>query len=121
MTHLRTNNPDLGFAPEVLDTGSHHASLRAVAEGHADIAGIDAVTWTLLLRDTDATHGLRVLTATAPTPGLPFITGPCQDVARIQDALRQAVSALSNSDRETLRLSGLVTIHKDAYLAVPAP
>jgi ABC-type phosphate/phosphonate transport system substrate-binding protein len=121
VTHLRAADPELGFAPEVLHTGSHRASLRAVAEGRADIAGCDAVTWALLSRDTDATHGLRILEATEPTPGLPFITGPEQDAARIRDALRHAVSALTAPDREALMLTGLADIPAEDYLAVHGP
>ena len=53
---------------DVTETGSHQASARAVAEGKADIAAIDAVTWTMIRRWDAFSSSLRVLTDTPPSP-----------------------------------------------------
>lgn len=109
------------FADRVLETGSHANSVHAVAEGRADIAAIDAVTWALLERDDPVTKSLRVLQSTEPTPGLPLITGPDQDARLILRAVRNAVSRLGMQDRELLHLKGIVEIPAHAYLSVPTP
>ncbi len=106
----------------VLETGAHPESARAVAEGRADIAAVDAVTWRLI-----ATHRpqiapqLRIVARTDPTPGLPLITARGNDVAAIRQAFRDAAAALSDMDRAALGLRGLADIPTDAYLAVPTP
>lgn len=63
------------FFGEIIHTGAHHMSVQAVAEGAADIAAIDAVTFALLqrLRPTLTRH-VRLLHWTVRTPGLPLIT-----------------------------------------------
>jgi len=118
-THLRTVHAGFSFASQVIDTGSHLNSLRAVCSGQADIAGIDAVTWSLLMRDTQDTQGLRVLASTAPTPGLPLITGATQDPAALLRAVRLALAELSDEDRKCLMLHDVVSIPRAAYCAVP--
>lgn len=105
----------------VLTTGSHAASAQAVAGGHADLAAIDAVTWAFMIRDTAHTRTLRVLKHTAPTPGLPYITGSQQDATRLFQAVSQAMAALGTRDRACLMLRGLVPIPAEVYLNVPMP
>ena len=117
-THLA----GLGLTPaHLLRTGGHAASVHAVAEGRADIAGVDAQTWRLLQLHDPATAGLRVLAQTAATPGLPLITAAGRDPAPLRAALRRAIAGLSAEDRATLHLRGIVEIPADAYLAVPTP
>jgi ABC-type phosphate/phosphonate transport system substrate-binding protein len=119
MVHLRARGVIMG---EVLQTGAHVASARAVAEGRADIAGIDALTWELLhAHDPALTAQLRVLARTEPTPGLPYITAMARDPAPIADAVDAAISALDPEDRAALHLRGLVRIPAETYLAVPSP
>ena len=55
------------------ETGAHQASARAVFEKTADLAAIDAVTWTLMKRYETWTDGLKELATTPPTPALPYI------------------------------------------------
>jgi len=106
---------------KTLETGGHAASARAVAEGRADIAALDALTWDLVKRYNDFSLGLRVLDWTAPSPGLPYITGKTISGAVVANAVSAAISALSIPDRAALRLRGLVQIPKAAYMAVPNP
>lgn len=111
-----------GFAfSNTLRTGTHAASARAVAEGRADLAALDAVSWTLMRRHDGLGARLRVIAHTPPTPALPFITAAGRAAGPLFAALAQAIAALSPADRETLVLSGLVRIPAADYLAVPTP
>lgn len=103
-------------------TGAHRDSARAVAEGRADIAAIDAVSWRLI----EAHHPwiarrLRVLSHTDPTPGLPLITARGRDPAPFARATADAIAALGAAERAALGLRGLAHIPAAAYLAVPTP
>ncbi|TQM94594.1 phosphate/phosphite/phosphonate ABC transporter substrate-binding protein [Roseinatronobacter monicus] len=55
-------------------TGSHRASIRAVADGRADFAAIDCRSWAYALSHEPAAATLIVTGWTALRPGLPFIT-----------------------------------------------
>jgi ABC transporter, phosphonate, periplasmic substrate-binding protein len=112
-----------GLSPrDLAETGGHAASLRAVAEGRADYAFCDAVTFALLEchRPTAVTR-LRTVAVTEPTPGLPYITALGRDPAPIRAALADAVRALDATDRGALMLNGIADIPESAYLAVPTP
>lgn len=104
-----------------LCTGGHRLSALAVAEGRADLAALDAVTWEMLQRWEPAAARLRVIAATAPTPGLPYIAAPGADAEASFAAVSEAIAGLSADDRDRLRLRGLVRIAPEAYLAVPTP
>jgi ABC-type phosphate/phosphonate transport system substrate-binding protein len=119
--HLRDARADFTFKDNVLDTGSHAASLRAVLDRRADIAAIDAVTWAMLSRDAPARAGLRILACTRPTPGLPLITSAARDPAPILRAVRQALADLPAATRAQLMLRDVVQIPAAAYLALPMP
>ena len=112
----------LGFAFEnTWQSGDHVHSARAVADGDADIAALDALTWELIKRYDSFSLELRVLDWSEPTPGLPYITGISQDPAILRTAVAGAIAALDLEDRRTLRLKGLVEIPAETYLAVPDP
>ncbi|OYX42032.1 MAG: hypothetical protein B7Z02_13345 [Rhodobacterales bacterium 32-67-9] len=103
-------------------TGAHRDSARAVAEGRADIAAIDAVTWRLIAAHLPGLAAkLRVIGHTDPTPGLPLITAKGRDTTPFARAVAAAIAALSPSDRAALGLAGLAMIPASAYLAVPTP
>lgn len=106
--------------PPALQSGGHRLSAAAVAEGRADIAAVDAVTWALM-QDEPAAAFLHVIAQTAPTPGLPCIAASGADADLMFDVVSAAIAALSPGDRETLHLKGLTRIPKSAYLAVPNP
>lgn len=118
ITHLA----GLGLAPGgLLRTGAHALSARAVADGRADLAAIDAMTWELLCAHDPVAAALRVIATTEPTPGLPLITARGRDPAPIAAAVRAAIARLPEPDRRALHLRGLVDFSADAYLAVPTP
>lgn len=104
-----------------VQSGGHLISARMVAEGTADIAALDAVTWRLIQRYEPWADKLRVLSWTSPTPGLPYITAKGADVAAIRTAVRAAIAGLSDPDRGDLGIKALVEINEAAYLAVPDP
>lgn len=104
-----------------VQTGGHRLSARAVIEGRADLAALDAVTHALLCALDADIAALRVVGRTDPTPGLPFITARGQDPAPIHDAVSEAVAALSPDDRAVLRLKGFLRLPVQDYLDVPDP
>ncbi|WP_338548557.1 phosphate/phosphite/phosphonate ABC transporter substrate-binding protein [Roseovarius phycicola] len=102
-------------------SGGHLFSAKAVAEGRADLAAIDALTWRHIQRYDDFAAQLRVVAHTDPTPTLPFITARDRDLAPIRDALAKAIADLREDDRESLSLYGLVDIPAERYLSVRTP
>ena len=105
----------------VVRSGGHAASARAVAQGRADIAAIDAASWRLIRRHDGVADRLRVIDATAPTPGLPYVTAAARDPVPIRSALRRAIAALDADTRAVLGLRALIDIPEGAYLRLPVP
>lgn len=101
-----------------LQSGAHTESIKAVANGKADIAAIDAVTWKLAQRYDLEAAMLRVMETTKPTPGLPFITAKAQDSNALAEAVSEAIVSLDTVTREALSLTGFVRIPSADYLAV---
>jgi len=103
-----------------VETGGHRASVRAVAEGAADIAAIDAVAWDLARRfEADAASALAVVAWTDLRPGLPLVTAGSRsdaEIASIRAALSEVFSTRKTAPaRETLRLIGFSVLPPDAY------
>jgi hypothetical protein len=119
---LQIAGAGFSFVGQTIDTGGHTLSAQAVADGRADIAALDAITWTLIKREDQEVAGkLRVLCATRPTPGLPFITAQGVDPAPLFDAIARAIASLSARDRARLLIKGIVRIPKETYLQEPLP
>ncbi|KAF2967569.1 hypothetical protein GQX73_g6006 [Xylaria multiplex] len=70
---LASLNEDLSIFSERLVSGGHRSSIIAVAEGRADIAAVDCLTWQLATRFESASRSLAVVGWTARRRGLPFI------------------------------------------------
>ncbi|MFO1170358.1 MAG: PhnD/SsuA/transferrin family substrate-binding protein [Hyphomicrobiaceae bacterium] len=104
---------------DVSVSGSHRASLRAVAEGRADVATIDAVCWAMAERHEPAAFaGLRVLALSPVAPSLPFVTARTRSAeqrAMLRDALREAIAAQAAYLRKELLLTGVEPIEDAAY------
>ena len=107
--------------PAGLQTGGHRLSAQAVAEGRADLAALDAVTWALMVRDARFNDALRVVGQTEPTPGLPYISAKGADAAVMFAVIAAAIAGLTAQDRDALHLRGIVQIPAQAYLDVPTP
>ena len=108
-----------GFAfPATLETGGHLASARAVAEGRADLAAIDAVTWRMFERWEPVAARLRVIGRTGASPGMTFITA-ADDPAPHREAVAEAVAALDPDARDLLGLTGVHLLPESAYARLP--
>jgi ABC-type phosphate/phosphonate transport system substrate-binding protein len=108
------------FFGAVAITGAHAASVEAVVAGEVDVAAIDCITWAHLLRlRPSVTQGLRVLSWTRATPGLPLITSATTDAALLA-ALRQALTEVAADPalavvRTELLLDGFEILPAGAY------
>lgn len=71
---LEAAGEGLDIFAERVETGAHRASLRAVAEGRADVCAIDCRSWSLARRFEPAAAELEVVGWTARRKGLPYIT-----------------------------------------------
>ena len=108
--------------PAGLQTGGHVASARAVAEGRADLAALDAVTWAMIEdHDPGLAATLRVVALTAPAPGLPCIAALGTDTDATFAAVSDAIANLPPADRVLLHLKSLIRVPAEAYMAVPTP
>ena len=104
-----------------LRTGGHLLSARAVAEGRAEIAALDAITWQMIQRHEPFAAQLQEVGVTDPTPGLPYISALGANAALMFDVIAAAIADLSVADKSALCLRGMVKIVPEAYLAVPTP
>ncbi len=109
------------FFASVIETGAHLDSLRAVREGRADLAAIDCVTYGLAARRQPALlRGTRILTRTAATPSLPFVTSiatSAADLAALRSALIDTAGAAVAG---ALGWSGVEILDLAAYAPVEA-
>lgn len=116
---LRGNRSDPAAAGWI-ETGSHRASLRALASRDADLAAIDAVCWTLAQRHEPAAAAmLEVIGWTSLRPGVPLITAGGRgdaETSLIRDAVAEAMAdpALGEA-RRALVLSGLAQLMPAEY------
>ncbi|MBU4528264.1 MAG: PhnD/SsuA/transferrin family substrate-binding protein [Hoeflea sp.] len=108
--------------PPPLQTGAHRASIRAVAEGEADWAAIDAVTWELAKRHEPLARDLVVFARTPETPALPLITSLRQtnNGDAISGAVEAAIDELEPDIREAALLTGLVRFKPEDYAPLAA-
>lgn len=120
-TYLAETMAGFRFRHDILETGSHAASVRAVATGQAGLASIDAVTWRFLKRYDPNAATLRVLLSTRPSPGLPLITGRNVDPEPLFHAISGAIERLTMRDRRLLAIKGITRIPAEAYLTEQLP
>jgi ABC-type phosphate/phosphonate transport system substrate-binding protein len=103
------------FFGSVKITGSHAASLELVAQGAADVAAIDCVTYALLERcRPHVVARTRVIAEIGAAPALPFITRHAELVA----PLRAALECLSAEARAPLLLEGFEPVTEAAYRVI---
>jgi len=70
---LKAVGTGLALFAETVQTGGHRASIRAVAEGLADVAAIDCKSWALAQTWEPAARALHAIGWTARRKGLPLI------------------------------------------------
>jgi len=71
---LATQSERIDLFGERIETGGHRQSIRAVAEGRADVCAIDCRSWALAQRFEPAARDLTPVGWTARRKGLPYIT-----------------------------------------------
>jgi ABC-type phosphate/phosphonate transport system substrate-binding protein len=105
---------------EVVVTGSHAASLAAVAEGASDIAAIDCVSFGLLRSSRpELFEGVAVIAQTQSAPGLPYVINA--ELGRsLLVAVRVALFAALNDPaladaRSALGLKGAAILGEPEY------
>lgn len=103
-----------------LRTGAHINSMTAVADGQADLACIDAVTWRMFEAWEPKARDLAVIDRTRASPGMTFITGLTQDTGAIRAALDSAIANLAPEHALTLGLRGVRVLPESAY-DIPLP
>lgn len=108
------------FFAEAIETGSHAASLAAVAGGKADVAAIDCVSFGLFHRYASAdANAVRIFCRTDSAPNLPFITAGNASpelIMRLREGLRSAMAdpALAEA-RRALLLKDIMLLPESAY------
>ena len=113
MAHFR----NLNILPKFfVETGSHRASVKAVAQGKIDFAAIDAQSWRLIKKYDSFVSNVKVLGHTNPSPGLPFITSKINLRKNLFHAIKQAVQNLQKQYRSVLYLNDFVTVDENKYL-----
>ena len=104
----------------ILITGSHRNSLAALRSGAAEVASIDAVTWTILERcDPAALQGITRVDRTPSAPAPPFVMrrgGTHERIARALEAAMRGPATVHA--RRALGISGVVRVSLDDYLPV---
>ena len=108
------------FFGSVVVTGSHHASIRAVASGDADIAAIDCVTFAHLEReDPVSTRRLKTLGWSRPSPCLPLVTSVTRsdgELRILRRAVRQAILDVANAKSvDALLIAGVDVLRQARY------
>ncbi|MEE9453370.1 MAG: PhnD/SsuA/transferrin family substrate-binding protein [Paracoccaceae bacterium] len=106
MYHIADLTTGARFFETILLSGGHAASIAMVADGVADIAAIDHVSWRLAQKNETATEGLRVLECTIPTPGLPYICAKNQNQKLIAKAVQAAIEGLPADIKTALGIRG---------------
>jgi len=108
------------FFAQVIVTGAHVASVGAVAQGRADVAAIDCVTFALLRRGRPELIAAVEAIATTPlSPGLPFIASAALGAATIGAVRAALFGALADDDlaeaRAAIGLSGAAMLSPQDY------
>jgi ABC-type phosphate/phosphonate transport system substrate-binding protein len=103
------------FFGDAVVSGGHAASAALVAEGGADIAALDHVSWDLWLRHRGDGR-LRVLMLTDPTPGLPLVTAG--EVGPVRAAVAEAVAVLPQGVRAALGICGFRAFEAADYAVI---
>ena len=81
--------------PETLETGGHRASIKAVAEGRADVCAVDCRSWDMAKRFEPAADTLAPVGWTARRKGLPYIASASLPGETIE-TVRAVIGKLGN-------------------------
>lgn len=118
---LGADHPDQNsFFSQTLTTGSHRASLRAIAEQRADLCAVDPVSLALASDyDADVVARLRIIGRTPSVPALPLIcsnqTAARIDLEALKRELHHCFKTLPEHIRKNLHLCGLRYLDDSCY------
>jgi len=104
----------------VIVTGSHQASLEALQTGVADVAAIDAVTWSIIERDAPTKlAGLKIIERSSEAPAPPYVVRRGVDRDDIFRALRTALDSPASIDaKKALFLKDVIPAQRNDYLPI---
>ncbi|HSO47293.1 MAG TPA: PhnD/SsuA/transferrin family substrate-binding protein, partial [Rhizobiaceae bacterium] len=110
-------------ASRFLSTGGHRASIKAVAEGRAQLAAIDAQSWRLATAHEPAAREVHVSGRSSNVPGLPLITAPAFVglTPDLFEAMRIAIDLLPEAPRKAINIVGLVEARTSDYDVLTEP
>ena len=113
------------FFATVERSGAHRRSAAMVAEGLADVAALDCVSYAhFRLLEPKTVSRLRVLAWTDPSPSLPYITARATDAATLAALRASLASVMSDAALEPVRrrlfLDGFDFAPAEDYAAVMA-
>lgn len=106
------------FSERLCESGSHRQSIRLVANGEADFAAIDAVSFEIARRfEPSAIAKLEILGHSSPKPSLPLVTAVSNvEVAdKIFAALQASVEQLPDAVKQSLSIFDLLPASADSY------
>lgn len=122
LMHQLCLSKDISFSA-CLRTGSHHASAVALAQGRADIAAVDVVSWAHVQRVEPCCSTLSILTRTTDSPALPFVTAQPDLADPLFHALKSALMEAPAALREALCFApeGLTPAKVADYMSIVPP
>jgi len=117
-----TGTADRGWPGRLVTTGAHVESVRALRDGTAELASVDALTWAYLQRfRPELVDGLHVVGHGPLVPSLPIVTPVTTPAERVDDLRRAfsiAVRDVASTSHELL-LSGFASLDIGDYLSLP--
>lgn len=111
---------DAGIKPgPITYTGAHAASVEAVRSGVADLASIDAHSFSLFsAHRPDAVKGLRVIGHGPEVAMTPLITAHGDLVPVLREAVVAAVKTIAPATRAALQISGFIEGGREMHAQV---
>ena len=111
------------FFSKVVVSGSHLNSLSAVANGEADVAAIDSVSFAFIKDEWPAlVERVKTIGYSEATCGLPLVIPFSEqnnpDSRGITEQLNRALSRISDKHRETLHLTGFESVVFEDYQSI---
>lgn len=116
-------NPSAAFFSRVVQTGGHLHSLEAVADGTADVAAIDCVSFQLIQDHwPELIDQVRSIGFSAKTSGLPFVLPKSSirdaDLELLVDNLNQALANTPETIRNRLHLLRFEPVVLEDYQSI---
>ena len=104
----------------VVVTGSHQASLEVLKNGIADVAAIDAVTWSIIERDTPAkVAGLEIVERSSEAPSPPYVVRRGVDREEVFRSLNSALESPASIDaKKALLIKGIIPTQRHHYFPI---